>query len=138
MTGNSWGQRLFRYRVLSDQSRTDREIISRLWDVLDDPHLNQALGLPQNSRITCSLTVQGCRPPHKKVPLVAHLIYFRLRWMAPGHKTGGRTKNTRTAADRAGRSPRRQLKPGMVLVRDYHGQRHTVTVAPDGFDWQCT
>jgi len=57
--------------------------------------------------------------------------------MAPGHKTGGRTKNTRTAADRAGRSPRRQLKPGMVLVRDYHGQRHTVTVAPDGFDWQC-
>jgi hypothetical protein len=26
----------------------------------------------------------------------------------------------------------------MVLVRDYHGQRHTVTVAPDGFDWQCT
>jgi hypothetical protein len=21
----------------------------------------------------------------------------------------------------------------MVLVRDYHGQRHTVTVAPDGF-----
>jgi hypothetical protein len=39
---------------------------------------------------------------------------------------------------RAGRSPRRQLKPGTVLVRDYHGQRHTVTVAPDGFDWQCT
>jgi hypothetical protein len=39
-------------RVLLDQSRTDREIISRLWDVLDDPHLNQALGLPQNSRIT--------------------------------------------------------------------------------------
>jgi hypothetical protein len=38
-------------RVLADQSRTDREIISRLWDVLDDPHLNQALGLPQNSRI---------------------------------------------------------------------------------------
>jgi len=39
-------------RVLAaDRSRTDREIISRLWDVLDDPHLNQALGLPQNSRI---------------------------------------------------------------------------------------
>jgi hypothetical protein len=38
-------------RVLADRSRTDREIISLLWDVLDDPHLNQALGLPQNSRI---------------------------------------------------------------------------------------
>jgi hypothetical protein len=29
-------------------------------------------------------------------------------------------------------------KPGTVLVRDYHGQRHTVTVAPDGFNWQGT
>jgi len=25
-----------------------------------------------------------------------------------------------------------------VLVRDYQGQRHTVTVASDGFDWQGT
>src|SRR5437763_8726344 len=35
-------------------------------------------------------------------------------------------------------SPRRRLKPGTVLVRDYQGQRHTVTVARDGFDWQGT
>jgi Protein of unknown function (DUF2924) len=34
--------------------------------------------------------------------------------------------------------PRRQLKPGTVLVRDYQGQRHTVTIAPGGFDWQGT
>jgi hypothetical protein len=31
-------------RVLSDQSLTHRETINRLWDVLDDPNLNQALG----------------------------------------------------------------------------------------------
>jgi len=37
--------------VISDQSRTNRETIIRLWDILDDPHLNKALGLPQNSRI---------------------------------------------------------------------------------------
>ena len=37
-------------RVVSDQSRTNRETINRLWDVLDDPHLNRALGIPQNSR----------------------------------------------------------------------------------------
>ena len=37
-------------RVVSDQSRTNRETINRLWDVLDDPHLNMALGIPQNSR----------------------------------------------------------------------------------------
>jgi hypothetical protein len=30
---------------------------------------------------------------------------------------------------RHGGSPRRRLKPGTVLVRDYQGQRHTVTVA---------
>ena len=33
---------------------------------------------------------------------------------------------------------RRQLKPGTVLVRDYQGQHHTVTVVPDGFNWQGT
>jgi hypothetical protein len=37
--------------VSSNQSLTNRQIITRLWDVLDDPHLNKALG-PQNSRIT--------------------------------------------------------------------------------------
>jgi hypothetical protein len=30
----------------------------------------------------------------------------------------------------------RHLKPDTVLVREYQGQRHTVTVLPDGFDWQ--
>jgi hypothetical protein len=39
-------------QVISDQSRTNRETINRLWDVLDDPHLNQALRLPQQSRMT--------------------------------------------------------------------------------------
>src|SRR5215468_10127143 len=39
-------------RVVSDQSRTNRETINQLWDILDDPHLNKALGLPQNSRMT--------------------------------------------------------------------------------------
>jgi hypothetical protein len=38
--------------VVLDQSQDDREIVGRLWDVLDEPHLNQALGIPQNSRIS--------------------------------------------------------------------------------------
>ena len=37
---------------------------------------------------------------------------------------------------RHGGSPRRRLKSGTVLVRDYQGQHHTVTVVSDGFDWQ--
>src|SRR6516165_2910154 len=38
-------------RVVSDQSQTNRETINQLWGILDDPHLNNALGFPQNSRI---------------------------------------------------------------------------------------
>src|SRR5262245_62214634 len=36
--------------VIVDESQSDREIITRLWDILDDPHLNRALGITQNSR----------------------------------------------------------------------------------------
>jgi hypothetical protein len=54
---------------------------------------------------------------------------------------GGLDRESLTFLDglaRHGSSPRRQLKPGTVLVRNYQGQRHTVTVAPNGFDWQGT
>jgi hypothetical protein len=36
-------------RVLSDRSLSHRETINRLWDVLEDAHLNKALGLPPNT-----------------------------------------------------------------------------------------
>jgi hypothetical protein len=39
-------------RVISHQSRTDRETINQLWEILDDTYINKALGLPQNSRMT--------------------------------------------------------------------------------------
>jgi hypothetical protein len=32
----------------------------------------------------------------------------------------------------------RRLKPGTVLVREYQGERHTVTVVPDGYVWRET
>jgi hypothetical protein len=32
----------------------------------------------------------------------------------------------------------RRLKTGTVLVREYKGERHTVTVVPNGFLWQDT
>jgi hypothetical protein len=37
--------------VVADRSITDRQIIIRLWDVLDARHLNQALGITQRSRM---------------------------------------------------------------------------------------
>jgi hypothetical protein len=30
----------------------------------------------------------------------------------------------------------RRLQPGTVLVREYNGERHTVTIVPDGFLWR--
>jgi hypothetical protein len=37
--------------VLADESQTPREIIAGLWNILDEPELNRALGIPQNSRM---------------------------------------------------------------------------------------
>ena len=36
--------------VLADESQTPREIIAGLWNILDEPELNRALGI-QNSRV---------------------------------------------------------------------------------------
>jgi hypothetical protein len=38
--------------------------------------------------------------------------------------------------DCGSRTADRNLKIGTVLVRDYHGRRHTVTVAPEGYVWE--
>jgi hypothetical protein len=64
-----------------------------------------------------------------------------IAWHIQERAFGGLDRDTRRFLDslaRAGASPRRQLKPGTVLVRDYQGQRHTVTVEREGFDWQGT
>jgi hypothetical protein len=37
-------------RVISDHSRTNQETINQLWEVLDDPYLNQVLGKPLSRR----------------------------------------------------------------------------------------
>ena len=37
---------------------------------------------------------------------------------------------------RAGDTRSQRLKPGTVLIRDFEGVRHTVTIMPAGFVWQ--
>ena len=51
---------------------------------------------------------------------------------------GGLDRKTVKLLDRLARGEKpnelnRRLKPGTVLVREYRGERHTVTVVPDGF-----
>jgi hypothetical protein len=36
-------------RVLADQCQTDRQVITRLWSIFDDPDLNGVLDIPQKS-----------------------------------------------------------------------------------------
>jgi Protein of unknown function (DUF2924) len=67
--------------------------------------------------------------------LLGRMIAYRLQEQA----FGGLDRESLRFLDgltRHGGSPRRQLKSGTVLVRDYQGQRHIVTVVSDGFDWQ--
>jgi hypothetical protein len=80
----------------------------------------------------------GRRPP---ADLSKDLLGRMIAWRLQERAFGGLDRESLRFLDslaRHGRSPRRQLKPGTVLVRDYQGQRHTVTVAPNGFDWQGT
>jgi hypothetical protein len=52
--------------VIADRSLTDRQILARLWDVLDARHLNQALGITQRSRMILG--------PYPKRPFIAWWI----------------------------------------------------------------
>ena len=82
--------------------------------------------------------VFGRTPPaHLSKDLLGRMIAWRLQERA----FGGLDRESLRFLDglaRHGGSPRRRLKPGTVLVRDYQGLRHTVTVVPNGFDWQGT
>src|SRR3989440_6007981 len=78
----------------------------------------------------------GRTPP---AALSKDLLGRMIAWRLQEQAFGGLDRESLRFLDglaRHGASPRRQLKPGTLLVRDYQGQRHTVTVVPDGFDWQ--
>jgi hypothetical protein len=69
--------------------------------------------------------------------LLARMIACRMQELA----FGGLDRESLTFLDALARRTgprRRQLKVGTVLVRDYQGERHTVTVTREGFDWQGT
>jgi hypothetical protein len=69
--------------------------------------------------------------------IVARMIAYRIQEEA----FGGLDRGTVKLLDRLARGEKpnelnRRLKAGTVLIREYQGERHTVTVAPDGFVWQ--
>jgi Protein of unknown function (DUF2924) len=79
----------------------------------------------------------GTQPPKGLTKdLTARIIAYRIQEEAFGGLDPATAKLLRRLAD--GKKPdelKRRLKPGTMLIREYGGKRHTVTVAADGFVW---
>jgi len=71
--------------------------------------------------------------------LIARMIAYRIQEEAFGGLENDAVRFLERLArgDKPGERYRR-LKAGTVLVREYKGERHTVTVVPDGFLWRET
>src|ERR1700720_4036194 len=78
-------------------------------------------------------------PPGLTKDILARMIAYRIQEEAFGGLDRETIKLLRRLA--RGEKPNelnRRLKPGTVLVREYQGERHTVTVVPSGFVWRET
>jgi hypothetical protein len=79
--------------------------------------------------------VFGCKPPAGlSKDLLGRMIAMRLQEQA----FGGLDRESLTFLGGLARRvvpQRRDLKPGTVLVREYQGERHTVTVGRQGLEW---
>jgi hypothetical protein len=83
-------------------------------------------------------TFRSPPPPAFTKDLVARFMCWHIQEQALGgldRDTGrlldGLARGGKPTADRS-----RRLKPGTVLVREYQGERHTVTVVSDGYLWR--
>ena len=85
-------------------------------------------------------TMFGATPPQGLTKdIIARMIAYRIQEEA----FGGLDRETAKLLDRLARGEKpnelnRRLKAGTVLIREYQGERHTVTVVPDGFVWRDT
>jgi Protein of unknown function (DUF2924) len=69
------------------------------------------------------------------------LLLRSLAWRLQERAFGGHDKATLKLLEaqgqkRGGDERCRRLKTGTLLIRDFGGTRHTVTIVPDGFIWQ--
>jgi hypothetical protein len=68
--------------------------------------------------------------------IIIRMIAYRIQEEA----FGGLDRETVKLLDRLARGEKselnRRLKAGTVLVREYKGERHTVTIVPNGFLWR--
>ena len=97
----------------------------------------RSLGL-DGLRARWRTTFRSSPPPALTKDLMARMV----TWDIQEQTLGGLDAATQKLLDGIahGEKPeaRRRLKLGTVLVREYQGERHTVTVVPGGFLWRDT
>jgi Protein of unknown function (DUF2924) len=97
----------------------------------------RALDLPELRTLWRS-TFRSPPPPAFTKDLIARFICWHIQDQA----FGGLVRDTIKLLDSLARGDKpkadhfRRLKPGTVLVREYQGERHTVTVVGDGYVWR--
>jgi hypothetical protein len=97
----------------------------------------RALGLKELRTLWRS-TFRSPPPPPFTKDLVARFIC----WHIQEQTFGGLDQNTSklliglVRGNKPGADRSRRLRPGTVLVREYQGERHTVTVLGDGYLWR--
>ena len=123
MTGNS----------NKDMTRrsSDREAIKAEIDRV------RSLGLDE-LRTLWRTTLRSSPPPALTKDLAVRFICWHIQEQALGGLDGDTAKllDSRARGDKQGADGPRRLKPGTVLVREYQGERHTVTIVLGGYLWR--
>jgi hypothetical protein len=97
----------------------------------------RSLGVDELRRLWRA-TFRASAPPGFTKDLIARFLCWHIQEQAFGGLDPQTTKHLASLA-RGDKSPAncpRRLKPGTVLVREYRGERHTVTVVANGFVWR--
>jgi hypothetical protein len=97
----------------------------------------RSLGL-DGLRTLWRTTFRSSPPPAFTKDLIARFLCWHIQEQAFGGLDPKTAKHLASLAwgDRSRADRPRRLKPGTVLVREYQGERHTVTVVANGFVWR--
>ena len=99
----------------------------------------RSLGLDE-LRTLWRTTLRSSPPPALTKDLMARVLCWHIQEQALGGLDPDAAKllDRLARGDKPGADGPLRLKPGTVLVREYRGERHTVTVGPGGYVWRET
>jgi hypothetical protein len=113
--------------------RTIFELAVHLRTIASPDSLEQ-LGLDA-LRTLWRVTFRSSPPPGFTKDLMARFLCWHFQEQA---RSGLDPETALARGGKPGADRPRRLKPGTVLLREYQGERHTVTVVPNGYVWRET